>query len=87
MDKQRIGLIVWLRHPKHAKILRRYGNVHYVSNRLNYAIVYCDEHNHQSMMNALMKQKPVENVERSALYELRQEHLDQSQASEEEVNA
>lgn len=39
---QRQGIIVWLHSLKHVKILRRFGNVHYVSKRLKYAVIYCN---------------------------------------------
>lgn len=43
MLNQRQGLVVWLNHMKNIKTLRRYGNVHYVSRRLKYAVLYCDQ--------------------------------------------
>ncbi|OEH93926.1 YlbG family protein [Bacillus solimangrovi] len=42
MDVKRQGLIVWLHSLKQARQLRRFGNVHYVSKRLKYAVVYVD---------------------------------------------
>jgi uncharacterized protein YlbG (UPF0298 family) len=30
-------------HAKNAKALRRYGNVHYVSRRMKYAVLYCNQ--------------------------------------------
>ncbi|WP_083910668.1 YlbG family protein [Salsuginibacillus kocurii] len=42
MYKSRQGLSVWLRSTKKARQLRKYGNVHYVSKRMKYAILYCD---------------------------------------------
>ncbi|MDA1475664.1 YlbG family protein [Bacillus changyiensis] len=42
MKERRQGLIVWLHSLKHAKALRKFGNVHYVSKRLKYAVVYCN---------------------------------------------
>ncbi|MEH7391661.1 DUF2129 domain-containing protein, partial [Bacillus sp. JJ1474] len=35
---QRQGIIVWLYSLKQAKMLRRFGNVHYVSKRLKYVV-------------------------------------------------
>ncbi|WP_338469932.1 YlbG family protein [Niallia sp. XMNu-256] len=43
MLSQRQGLIVWLNSVKQAKMLRRFGNVHYVSKRLKYAVLYCNQ--------------------------------------------
>lgn len=42
MFVQRQGIIVWLYSLKHAKMLRRFGNVHYVSKRLKYVVLYCN---------------------------------------------
>ncbi|MBU8877696.1 YlbG family protein [Bacillus sp. FJAT-29790] len=39
---QRQGIVVWLYSLKQAKMLRRFGNVHYVSKRLKYVVLYCD---------------------------------------------
>jgi uncharacterized protein YlbG (UPF0298 family) len=36
------ALIVWLHSLKQAKMLRKFGNVHYVSKRLKYVVVYCN---------------------------------------------
>lgn len=43
MLSQRQGLIVWLNSIKQAKMLRKFGNVHYVSKRLKYVVLYCDQ--------------------------------------------
>lgn len=39
---QRQGIIVWLYTLKQAKMLRKFGNIHYVSKRLKYVVLYCD---------------------------------------------
>lgn len=39
---QRQGLIVWLHSTKNAKILKKFGNIHYISKRLKYVVLYCD---------------------------------------------
>jgi len=42
MFEKRQGLIVWLHSLKHVKLLRKYGNVHYVSKKMKYVVLYCD---------------------------------------------
>ena len=42
MFHERQSLIIWLYNLKHAKTLRRFGNVHYVSKRMKYVVLYCD---------------------------------------------
>lgn len=39
----RQGLIVYVHQLKHAKSLRKYGHVHYISRKLKYVVLYCNE--------------------------------------------
>lgn len=55
MFGQRQSMIVYLHSLKHAKILRKYGNIHYISKRLKYAVVYCDVEQIEHMMQKLNK--------------------------------
>ena len=40
---ERQGLIVYVHHLKQAKSLRKYGHVHFISKRLKYVVLYCDQ--------------------------------------------
>jgi uncharacterized protein YlbG (UPF0298 family) len=42
MFEKRQGIVVWLHHLKQIKNLRRFGNIHYVSKRLKYCVLYCN---------------------------------------------
>jgi uncharacterized protein YlbG (UPF0298 family) len=42
MFPKRQGIIVWLHSLKHSKYLRKFGNIHYVSKRLKYVVLYCN---------------------------------------------
>ncbi|PKR86940.1 YlbG family protein [Heyndrickxia camelliae] len=42
MQSDRQGLIIWLNNLKHAKSLRRFGNIHYISKKMKYVVLYCD---------------------------------------------
>jgi uncharacterized protein YlbG (UPF0298 family) len=42
MIGDRIGIIVWLHSLKQVKQLRRFGNIHYVSKKMKYVVLYCD---------------------------------------------
>jgi uncharacterized protein YlbG (UPF0298 family) len=42
MFPKRQGIIVWLYSLKHSKLLRKFGNIHYVSKRLKYVVLYCN---------------------------------------------
>ena len=43
MYEQRQGLAVWFRSTKNVRQLRTYGHVQYVSKKMKYAILYCNE--------------------------------------------
>ncbi|MGE6631272.1 YlbG family protein [Bacillus sp. NPDC077027] len=42
METKRQGMVVWLHSLKQAKTLRKFGNVHYISKKMKYAVIYCD---------------------------------------------
>lgn len=62
---QRQGLIVWLYSLKQAKLLRKYGNVHYVSKRLKYVVIYCDQENIEEIQKKIASNNFVKKVEPS----------------------
>lgn len=43
MYQARQGMAVWLHSLKYTRQLRRYGNVHYVSKKMKYVILYCSQ--------------------------------------------
>ncbi|MBP3041915.1 DUF2129 domain-containing protein, partial [Bacillaceae bacterium Marseille-Q3522] len=51
MLEQRQGIIVWLFSMKHVKMLRRFGNIHYVSKFLKYVVLYCNQKETNEIMN------------------------------------
>lgn len=62
---QRQGIIVWLYSLKQARILRRFGNVHYISRRLKYALLYCNQSEVPTVMRKLKSYSFVKKVEPS----------------------
>jgi uncharacterized protein YlbG (UPF0298 family) len=62
---QRQGMIVWLQSLKQVKMLRRFGNVHYVSKRYKYAVIYCDMEEIEFVMSRLKTLSFVKRVEPS----------------------
>jgi uncharacterized protein YlbG (UPF0298 family) len=62
---QRQGIIVWLYSLKQAKMLRRFGNVHYVSKRLKYVVLYCDLADTEELMEKINSYSFVKKVEPS----------------------
>ncbi|HEV2832604.1 MAG TPA: YlbG family protein [Hanamia sp.] len=65
MLSQRQGLIVWLNSIKQAKMLRKFGNVHYVSKRLKYVVLYCNQKEIEELTAKLTSFSFVKKVEPS----------------------
>jgi len=53
--KDRQGLIVYVHHLKQAKSMRRYGHVHYISRRLKYVVLYCNQEEIESTIAKLTR--------------------------------
>lgn len=70
----RSGLIVWLHNTKHVKVLKRFGNIHYVSKKLAYAVLYCDSDKRDLVIQRLEKQKFIKRVDYSHLGELKTQY-------------
>ncbi|MGG7618731.1 YlbG family protein [Bacillus coreaensis] len=62
---QRQGIIVWLFSLKQAKMLRKFGNVHYVSKRLKYVVLYCNQDETETIMGKIKSYSFVKKVEPS----------------------
>lgn len=65
MFGERQGLIVWLHNLKLAKNLRKYGNIHYISKRLKYVVLYCNMDECETVMNKIKNLTYVKRVEPS----------------------
>lgn len=59
MLSQRQGIVVWLHSLKQAKLLRRYGNVIYISKKLKYVLFYCNSEDTESLVEKLNRQSYV----------------------------
>ncbi|MBZ5518634.1 YlbG family protein [Bacillus sp. KS1] len=65
MENKRQGIIVYLHSLKHSKMLRKLGNVHYVSKRLKYVVLYCDMDLIEKTMEKISSYSYVKKVEPS----------------------
>lgn len=65
MENKRQGIIVYLHSLKHSKMLRKFGNVHYVSKRLKYVVLYCDMDLVEKTMEKISSYSYVKKVEPS----------------------
>ena len=68
--ENRTGLIVWLNSKKNIKRLMNYGVLHYVSNQMDYAIIYVDANKIEDTIGRLNKERNVKSVEISQLRDL-----------------
>lgn len=65
MFGQRQGIIIYLHSLKHAKLLRKYGNIHYISRRFKYVVLYCDMDQTSFIMSKLEHLPFVKKLEQS----------------------
>lgn len=61
----RQGLIVYVHQLKHAKSLRKYGHVHYISRKLKYVVLYCQQDEIEVMQAKIQRLPFVKMVEES----------------------
>lgn len=65
MFPKRQGIIVWLYSLKHSKHLRKFGNIHYISKRLKYVVLYCNMEDIDLLMKKIASLPFVKKVEPS----------------------
>ncbi len=59
---ERQGVIVYLHHLKQAKSFRKYGHVHYISRKMKYVVLYCDQEDVESVVNKIERLPSVKKV-------------------------
>ncbi|MGD8191610.1 YlbG family protein [Brevibacillus ginsengisoli] len=74
MRDKRLGLAVWIKNPRVAKNLRRFGSIHFVSKRLNYVAMYVEADEIEETIKTLEKLHFVTRVERSHRHEIPTEY-------------
>lgn len=60
--QERQGLIVYVHQLKHAKSLRKYGHVHYISRKLKYVVIYCNREDIEMIINKIQRLPFVKDV-------------------------
>ncbi len=60
--QERQGIIVYVHQLKHAKSLRKYGHVHYISRKLKYVLIYCNRDEIESTINKIQRLPFVKDV-------------------------
>ncbi|WP_054950236.1 YlbG family protein [Numidum massiliense] len=71
---ERTGLAVWVKDLRKARSLGRYGNIHYMSKKLNYVCMYIDARKESQLMNRIQKMPFVIRVEKSKRKEIPTEY-------------
>lgn len=62
---QRQSIIIWVNSLKYVKYFRRFGNIHYVSKRLKYIVVYMDMSEVNDVIKKIRTLPFVKKVEKS----------------------
>lgn len=70
MRERRIGLSVFVKNIKSARNLRKFGNVHFVSRRLNYVTMYVAADTIEQTIDRISRLDFVTRVERSHRHEI-----------------
>jgi len=71
---ERTGLIIWTHHVKAVKMLERFGNIHYVSRKLNYVVMYINRDEEEQVIKRLEKLNFVKSVDYSYRNQLKTEY-------------
>lgn len=74
MFAERTGLIVWLQDAKPARNLEKFGSLHYVSRKMNYAVLYVYADRADETMKSIQRLPYVKKVERSYRSEIPTEY-------------
>lgn len=65
MEYTRRGLVVWVYSLKNYAKLKNYGQIHYVSYKMNYIMMYVDEKNIDTTINNIERLHFVRKVDKS----------------------
>lgn len=68
--ENRTGLIIWLHSKRNVKRLMNFGVLHYVSKKMNYAIIYVATNNLEKILERLKKENYIKSVEVSQMRDL-----------------
>ncbi|SDI66020.1 YlbG family protein [Natribacillus halophilus] len=65
MYEPRQGLVIWFQNVKHIRQLRTYGHLQYVSEKMKYAILYCNQREAEHLSESIKRLSFVTDVEYS----------------------
>ncbi|ERI10522.1 YlbG family protein [Aneurinibacillus aneurinilyticus] len=70
MRERRVGLAVYVKNAKAARNLRKFGNIHYISRRMNYVSMYTAADMLEDTIERISKLDFVTRVEKSHRHEI-----------------
>ena len=68
--QERTGLIIGISNKRNVKRLMKFGLLHYVSSKMNYALLYVDSKNLEQTIGRIRKENYVSSIEVSQLKDL-----------------
>jgi uncharacterized protein YlbG (UPF0298 family) len=74
MFAERTGFIIWLHDAKPARNLEKFGSLHYISRKMNYAVIYVNADRAEETMKSIQRLPYVKKVERSYRAEIPTEY-------------
>ncbi|MGZ9587011.1 YlbG family protein [Paenibacillus marinisediminis] len=77
MFPERTGYIIWISDVKAARNLEKYGALHYISRRMQYAVLYVNADKAEETMKNVKRLSYVKKIERSYRNELKTEYSGQ----------
>ena len=63
----RVSLVVYLKHIKHERQIRKYGHIVHSNRQRKYVIMYVNENEADDVVNKLMKLKYVRHIDGSLI--------------------
>ncbi|MDB4866016.1 MAG: hypothetical protein JWR03_349 [Cohnella sp.] len=74
MFAERIGYIVWFNDWKAARGLDKYGTLHYMSRKMNYAVLYMNAESAEEAVRNMQRLPFVHKIERSYRGDIKTEY-------------
>ncbi|MXO80173.1 DUF2129 domain-containing protein [Paenibacillus sp. OT2-17] len=83
MFAERTGYVIWVSDIKAARNLEKYGNVHFISKRMHYVVIYMNADRAEDTVKNIRRLSYVRKVERSFRNEIRTEYNDDKEKMKE----
>ncbi|MBW7456774.1 YlbG family protein [Paenibacillus sepulcri] len=74
MFSERTGYIIWVNDIKSARSLEKYGNIHYISRKMHYVVMYMNSDREEEIIRNIQRLPFVKKTERSYRNEIKTEY-------------